>query len=340
MALSNAPSTSTSQSLIPALDGVRGTALLLIVLTHCCGLPFGWVGVDLFFVLSGFLITRILIKRYDQADYFKNFYKNRALRILPLYFLIITLYFGSEYIIYDKNAVSPLLFYTFLQNWKFAKADYAQTTALQHTWTVCIEEQFYLIYPFVVYFFRKKLPHVLTTIIVLVLFWRFCCVIFAFDDPYIATFCRIDALLMGGAAAYFKARLQAIKAVFVYLLLGIVVLICAPQTDFYIHTLGYTVLDLAFALMIIQCTNENNEPNNTIKRLFESAILRWLGKYSYGIYLFHWLVFYGAMVHIRPLLPDFLGVKICISLFSIAISLVLGYLSFHFLEKHFLKLKS
>jgi peptidoglycan/LPS O-acetylase OafA/YrhL len=141
---------------IPALDGVRGLAILLVILYHCCGLPFGWVGVDLFFVLSGFLITRILLAKQDQPDYFKNFYKNRILRIFPLYFLVLTLYFTIEYVFYHKNIAYSLYFFFFLQNTNFAKTAFENAHGLQHTWSLAIEEQFYAVFPFAVYFLNKK----------------------------------------------------------------------------------------------------------------------------------------------------------------------------------------
>ena len=144
---------------IKELDGVRGIAILLVLLHHFeppAGLPtaivagayLGWSGVDLIFVLSGFLITGILLDTRDSPNYFTTFYARRALRILPLYFLTTLIYFRLE--------PNPLerWFWSHLSNWKSAFGQ--DVPALSHFWSLAVEEQFYLVWPLVVILSPKR----------------------------------------------------------------------------------------------------------------------------------------------------------------------------------------
>src|SRR5688572_13459000 len=133
------------------LNGIRAIAVISVMLFHFypSGIfLFGWMGVDLFFVLSGFLITNILLKNKYSNNYFKNFYIRRAIRIFPIYYivviplLVLNIVFKSN----DYWGVSSYLFY--FQNFTAISRDYLH--GLQHTWTLAIEEQFYLFFPFIV----------------------------------------------------------------------------------------------------------------------------------------------------------------------------------------------
>jgi peptidoglycan/LPS O-acetylase OafA/YrhL len=149
----------------PALDGMRGLAILLVIVYHNFSFikfaHWGWSGVDLFFVLSGFLITEILIKTVDHHHYFKNFYAKRALRILPLYYLSLGLAIWilpgivgrpDIFTYYKRN---QLWLWLFLQNWLYIFKQPESHGFLGHLWSLAIEEQFYLIWPVVVVALRK-----------------------------------------------------------------------------------------------------------------------------------------------------------------------------------------
>jgi peptidoglycan/LPS O-acetylase OafA/YrhL len=158
---------------IPALDGLRGTAIILVILCHCYifeGLDayfastvpllriaqFGWCGVELFFVLSGFLITSILFNTKQSPSYFKSFYGRRALRIFPLYFaVLLVFYYGphSFFHVYRFEPSHKIWFFTYLANWKLGFWPVHELTLF---WSLCVEEQFYLIWPLVVWVTAKR----------------------------------------------------------------------------------------------------------------------------------------------------------------------------------------
>jgi len=149
----------------PALDGLRGIAILLVVVFHNFGFIdfffFGWLGVDLFFVLSGFLITGILLKSVGKPGYLRNFYFRRILRIFPLYYLLlIVCFFILPFISslkpqLDYNSHHQVYFWTYTQNWLFALSPPANSNYLIHLWSLGVEEQFYLIWPLLILWIRK-----------------------------------------------------------------------------------------------------------------------------------------------------------------------------------------
>ncbi|MFN7134293.1 MAG: acyltransferase family protein, partial [Myxococcales bacterium] len=144
---------------LPELDGLRGLAVLAVLAYHLVGqlpattlagkiaaLPVnaGWMGVDLFFVLSGFLITRILLFARDESKApLLNFWRNRALRIFPLYFAVLGLA-GALGVPVSWH------YWTYTANWWQASQPAELTSALSHLWSLCVEEQFYLVWPLVV----------------------------------------------------------------------------------------------------------------------------------------------------------------------------------------------
>src|SRR4051812_20319548 len=141
---------------IAQLDAVRGLAILMVIAHNQGVFADGWMGVDLFFVLSGFLITGILIDTRESAGYFKNFYGKRCLRIWPLYFVVIVFMFvivpwlrpSEAHTVFDKS--SPWWAYPlFLQN-VFVASPTSAAGALAVTWSLAIEEQFYFVWPWIV----------------------------------------------------------------------------------------------------------------------------------------------------------------------------------------------
>ncbi|HEY3826956.1 MAG TPA: acyltransferase [Bryobacteraceae bacterium] len=139
---------------VPELDGVRGIAILFVLIAHF-GAPLapwgplrellgaGRYGVDLFFVLSGYLITGILLETRGQANYFKRFYLRRVFRIFPIYYLYLGLYFA----VVGRTRISPLWYMAYVSNWRDARL---QPSLLLHFWSLAIEEQFYLVWPLIV----------------------------------------------------------------------------------------------------------------------------------------------------------------------------------------------
>jgi len=140
-------------SFIPEIDGLRAFAILGVLLFHLelpwCSL--GWMGVELFFVISGFLITRILLASRDKPRYFTTFYSRRTLRIFPIYYLVITLYTLEMFFSHGLVAVRTMPFYyAYLQTIPQLHSGLTDAPMLIHTWTLAIEEQFYLLWPLAV----------------------------------------------------------------------------------------------------------------------------------------------------------------------------------------------
>jgi peptidoglycan/LPS O-acetylase OafA/YrhL len=143
-----------------ALDGVRGIAILLVILFHYGLLGCGWIGVQLFFVLSGYLITSILLKerKTSLSNYLKRFYWRRSLRIFPLYYLYLLVILGAYLSLKIPPAFAdqwPYLF-TYTYNVRHILPNYDGSPLLIHLWSLSVEEQFYLIWPALVFVFAAR----------------------------------------------------------------------------------------------------------------------------------------------------------------------------------------
>jgi peptidoglycan/LPS O-acetylase OafA/YrhL len=233
------------RSHLPQLDGLRGIAILLVLFQHSplhSLFPFGWTGVDLFFVLSGFLITGILLTTTGTPRYFLNFYARRALRIWPLYFAFVAFAFGIAPLLFsalarqDHNLLPLYLLY--LQN--FAQAEgLAGPAILGVTWSLAIEEQFYFVWPFVVRFCSlPKLGWIAAAVISVSPLLRYALIRIGASPQfiYVATFTRLDALAIGALIAIFdkKACLRS-RSVW---RLSIVVMSVALTAAFAMSTVG------------------------------------------------------------------------------------------------------
>jgi peptidoglycan/LPS O-acetylase OafA/YrhL len=307
---------------VPELDGIRGTAILFVVIYHWITLEahsifperienvlsFAWFGVDLFFVLSGFLIGGILLDSRDSTNYFKVFYMRRFYRILPLYGAICL---TTVVIFYAHLSTHPWLFrgpkipwYTYLtfgQNFWMVKLHTMGYWQLSMTWSLAVEEQFYLTLPFVIRFAsRKTLPYVLGFGVLLAPLIRVA--LWFTLDPQRASMagqflapCRMDALLLGVLAAWavreaaywewLVAHKAVIAAACVVLGVGVLELIhrrLGPHS-FAIASFGYTLIALFYlSLLLLAVTH-----SGFVSRLFRFRGLTELGILAYGLYLFH-----------------------------------------------------
>ncbi|MEM8865655.1 MAG: acyltransferase, partial [Planctomycetota bacterium] len=232
-----------SRKHIPALDGVRGLGVLMVVIYHSSHVPSGdlllqafalvrsmlWIGVDLFFVLSGFLITRILISTHDSPQYFRSFYVRRTVRIFPLYYgVLFALFVGlpaMAWIVggpiaeltasgaYRQLAEHQVWLWTYLQNFFQARGPTGQPGAglpgLGHFWSLAIEEQFYLVWPAMIWLvargenLTRRIAMLCCVIVTATLAIRSGLVISGAEPWAIFhwTFTRCDALAWGALAA-------------------------------------------------------------------------------------------------------------------------------------------
>jgi peptidoglycan/LPS O-acetylase OafA/YrhL len=340
---------------LPELDGLRALAILLVLIFHfAADLPrnvillapvyFGWSGVDLFFVLSGFLITRILLRTRCNDRYFRSFYLRRALRIFPLYYGVLGI---CTLLLVVFPALRPMfpstrdqiLHWFYLGNWTPLLASEDQRI-VGHFWSLAIEEQFYWIWPFIVWKVRpSRLPLVAAGAIAAAILLR-CGLYGVATDPFVyrTTFCRMDGLMAGALCALligrpgFQAGLRAWLPRFP---LGIVIALAAGAGggllwhDRFTYTVGFTFFDVGYALLLLYAIHRRG----WLQDAFRARIPRVLGKYSYGIYIFHQLVYWGiAQYKLAPRgLPTLAA--------SLALSLGLAVASYELMEKRFLRLK-
>ncbi|QNI36966.1 acyltransferase family protein [Edaphobacter albus] len=354
---------------IQALDGVRGLAITLVLLVHLLwssnrptGSFFidlllkvknaGWIGVDLFFALSGFLITGILFDSLTGKHYFRNFYMRRALRIFPLYYgVLFVLFLVFRPTWNTGRQLYVLLFY--LQNtslWWHGSQVAAIKDITGHLWSLAVEEQFYLVWPVIVFLVRdrRKLLWVALALAFTAPVTRMILLAHGanFEATYKLTICRSDALLAGGWLALAirgKHRESILRAAApVFGLAVVACLIIAWKTGSFnwednrlINGLGYSILALASTSLIAMAL----VPGSRTASIMNWSVLRWLGKYSYGIYIFHQMmgVIYAAFlqthIHSRG------GLHAAILICNLMLTFPLAWLSFRFYERRFLRLK-
>lgn len=351
----------TRQSYFPALDGLRGVAIGLILLHHCFGklFAFCWIGVDLFFVLSGFLITRILLESLEKKNYLLNFFGRRVLRIFPLYYFVLAVvFFLFPLLINDAEKTFSYLFehqawfWTYTENWLINRDGWApgQNIILSHFWSLAIEEQYYLLWPFVVLLFRgRALLIAIFCLIATAVVIRTAGIL---HNPgyYVATITRMDSLLMGALLAALLYRFRNLvnnwsKALFVLsgiaILAGLLITRNPDYSNRFFVTAGYTLLAVFFAAVIAIVIEEKN---NLLKRSLNNRPLIFLGKYSYGLYVFHFPVFWLLRAPVLELISGWIAspdiAKLATSLVCLAITIACALLSFSLIEKPFLRLKA
>jgi peptidoglycan/LPS O-acetylase OafA/YrhL len=286
---------------IPQLDAVRGLAVMLVFLhnsgrypsLHLQGISAnGWMGVDLFFVLSGLLITGILLDTKQSGGYFANFYARRCLRIWPLYYALLLFMFvivpvlrpSDAHTIFETRSSPWWSYPIFLQNFLVPIPTMA-TGALGVTWSLAVEEQFYLIWPLVVRFCSEgQLRKIAIAVICLSPALRFYLGLHHVNI-YSNTFCRLDGLMAGALLALVIRSAGFLPSRFVTRA-WIVFLVSAPLA-LLIETLqarwiGFSVIALASAAFVYLALFS---AQRWLHALLTSRFLVYTGTISYGIYL-------------------------------------------------------
>jgi peptidoglycan/LPS O-acetylase OafA/YrhL len=355
---------------IPALDGIRALAILLVIPHNVDVLsgpypaalfPFvalmhaGWIGVQLFFVLSGFLITGNLLDTRGTGNYYGAFITRRALRILPLYFgvLLAALVLLPLWLAAPPDLQSTLhnqvWLWTFLSNWT---APFGHTvTGFSHFWSLAVEEQFYLLWPLVVaYCLPTRLLKVCGVLVFAALLTRWLLMrAHASDDAlYMFTPARMDALALGAAAAAavriatLRERLTKTRSGLAAAALG-TLLLDAILTRGYVfydsnaQSYGYTLLALGFALVVLVLSLPTAGWIAATARVLAWPPLRLIGRYSYGMYVFHLpLHVYctNRLLH-RLGVPITAPVAVAYSVVMVLLSFLLAAASYELYERHF-----
>lgn len=296
----------------PALDGLRALAVLAVVAFHC-EVPFMWggfVGVDLFFVLSGYLITTILhaeAAATGRVDLLR-FYWNRALRLWPALLLMLAAYVA---LVDDENRWrDALLAGLYLSDYTKAFADVPDW--LSHTWSLSVEEHFYLLWPFVVMALAKIPPRravlFLAAAFVLATAWRFAELLRwdAWDPVYYRFDTRMSGLVLGSLIAIAPLRLESGAAAWIIgvalTFLAVAVSCLAWERLSVLGSPAFAV-DLAAGALVLSLVSDR--PSRMARALAQPRLV-YLGTISYGIYLWH----YPIARMIRDLVPDGLALLV------------------------------
>ena len=362
---------------LPGLDGVRGLAILMVMALHFISdveaqstlqwlivkaTGYGLLGVDLFFVLSGLLITGLLLDAKGRPHYFRNFYARRTLRIFPLYYFVLAVLF---IILPRFVALPPALdearthqawLWTYMTNIYVARhASWYALTYVSHFWSLAVEEHFYLVWPLVVFVFsRSTLERICVAVIVFGLALRLMLAVAGVPEISIGvlTPTRIDTLCVGGLFAALARRPDGAaplvaKSGRAALLLGGAVLAISAWCA--ITKLGLPVLHQVrsslFALFFGALTLMSVSPNGGLVTMaFHNPLLRFFGKYAYGLYVYHGLLLWylgdtGVQARLDAVLGNPWLVMLGRTAVGVGVSTAVAVLSYQVFEKPFLSLK-
>lgn len=339
------------------IDGTRGIAAMMVLIFHFFYFKnasylvdldfyqkyteFAQHGVSLFFVLSGFVITRILINSRNEPGYFGTFYRRRVLRILPLYYFYLFFVFFLMPVILDSQFVQfkqQLPYYLYLQN--FLDLLGIEGSGPGHYWTLAIEEHFYLIWPLAIYSVQpKNLWKVIGISIVIIFMLRYFMLREGLPINHF-TFIRFDQLLFGALLSlleyneFFKKN----NAAYYFIIIGLLVFPFAAiifyfqkhflfakemvkstmQAMFFFSVIGYLV---------------TSKQETIINRILSSTILQYLGKISYGLYVWHVSVLFILNKYALT------GNMIIDIMLLTGLSIIVAHISYRYFESYFLKYK-
>ena len=381
-----------NRAFYPALDGLRALAFLIVFLQHYFQAPWGWAGVDVFFVLSGFLITGILFDTRDDPFRIRNFYVRRTLRICPLYYGVLIAILLLMPLVHWEISWKWLVWPAYIGNYARFFHPYTNNDPLQlladfqpraqigrhhvelflgHFWSLCVEEQFYLFWPWLVFWVRDRRR------LAILCAWSlpFCLILrllgqhflpgWMLDNEilYRVTPFRLDALLLGGLLALalrgpHKERwLRIGHRVFpAAAVIGLLILLARPGVPPWHRpytypswrlTWGLTVIDLMSGFLILAAL----QGHTWVYRVFSRPSLRWVGRISYGAYVLHDIphpiyAYVGLKLvqHVSARLPlgthaiSILSTSVT-AIIALAGTLILAWLSYRWFESPFLNLK-
>ena len=357
---------------LPQLDGIRGLALLMVLLFHTfpaaivpgIGGPLQalvssmWVSIDLFFVLSGFLITGVLLELRDVPGRLRLFYARRTLRIFPLYFFVLTLslWVLPRFALHSIQTLQPLWawFYAYgLNVWIFRHNDWPAIETLNHFWSLAVEEQFYLVWPFLVFLAPPRwLPRLAVVLFGVALAAKLAFFSAGLRWPvlYTSSLTRLDTFAAGAIAAYAFAfgdpdrdrrwfriafRISAALAAAILVVLGGYDIVRSE-----VHLSVMPILAVLFGSGIYLAAVA--DPRWLSTRVLASRILVFFGKYSYGLYVYHWVVWNLVLEFLRQhriATTDVRLFAIAACVATNAITVALAIPTYHWLELPCLNLR-
>lgn len=351
----------------PRLDGFRGLCVAAVFLFHAQFLDFGWIGVQAFFVLSGFLITAVLLEGKQSADtgwaYFRDFYARRALRIFPVYFVYIGVIAWGLPLAWPAMAdairahVPDHLFGLLTYTYNFSRLDGSPASPFfGHLWSLSIEEQFYFAWPLCVLLLRREaLVRLCVGLVVAGPVVRAISAFLSVDDArtiYFLTTSQVDAFAAGALLTLAPhsalarhitgvplrwATLGVLLATAIVAVLSVMshVKLTALGWPLYMPNFGasiwgYTVLNLWFMVLL---ANIGAVP------LVGNAAIRRLGRVSYGFYIFHFPMLWAFYTLSGAARGTFTALNIGVSIAAFIATWLAAEASFKFVERPFLRLK-
>ncbi len=359
------PPALAQQKRIPELDGLRGIAVLMVIFFHYINnqligaqgmlgrilykiTSFGWVGVDLFFVLSGFLIGTILIRNRGSKNYFSTFYIRRIVRIVPNYYLLIAVFliigsipfFASDYFLAGNRVIPIWAYLVMVHNIFIAHLQNFGNTSLSITWSIGVEEQFYIVFPFLIFILKEKwLPFLLGLAIVLAPLIRM--QYSGWIPPYVLLPCRMDSMAFGVLIAWANHYYSLKDLVKKYrkpllALLMLDVFICGFLSARYgdLGVFKNTLFAIIFSLMLVFALVYKDSVYGSLLRIRQ---LVWIGTISYSLYLFHDLILGVGNVIFGSLGADNLesGKGLLVTIGAFAVSLIFSWFVYKKLETPF-----
>lgn len=358
---------------VTGLDGLRAISMMLVVVFHFTSYfssrlanlggawagavrfaSTGWIGVDVFFVISGFLITTTLLKRpVRSVASYSAFLRRRAIRLLPAYITGLLVFTFVALLIdpHSKVLKNEYLLWTFtaslqaLLGDRVALAD--QNFAMAHFWTLAVEWHFYLLFPLLVARCRSYFRPAMALLLVAIS-CRWLCHLAGISDNgiYAFTFCRIDSIAAGCLLALMPPRMRSWQSATagvlgVAIFMSVWTALALSNTPFktlaWLQTFGYTLLAVSVALMIYRVINSS--PRSAIVRALEFRPLAAMGRASYSLYIWH-LPFYPAIVLMAE--RNFADVRLAYMvamLAGLAMTAVLGGLSYLLVESRFVRVR-
>lgn len=321
----------------PEIDGLRAIAVLAVLIFHANAnwLPSGYLGVDIFFVISGYLITKIIYREMMNGEFsYVEFYKHRAKRILPAFLTVLIFATVGVYIIYvpidivkyNESAISSLFFFA---NLYFAhSADYFDSNTydkpLLHTWSLSTEEQFYLIFPIILFLvvrnFKNREIAIISGLIIFSLLVSQINILTT--ESYYFPYLRFGEILIGALFSFFSTK--NLKPISNYILISALIICLFIKTDTFgfINFLKTIAICIISAFLLISkptCRQDNYVLNNDL--------MVKIGLISYSLYLWHWVFFAITRYYFsREILP--IGITAAI----IFLSFLAALLTYKFIE--------
>lgn len=356
---------SSSHKPIAELDGIRGLAIVMVVYYHFVGQfetrqnfesvffqlsQFGSRGVDLFFVLSGLLITWRLRSTRDKSRYFSSFYWRRFFRIVPLFYSCLVVVAILTWVLLPANSSERAFLFqylalsaVFLSNFAIISAKVFPPLGTAVFWSLAIEEQFYLVWPWVVRYFnahRLRLFCLSLCLIAFVSRWALLANSFSYFTIYVSPVTRVDCLALGALLAldFEPKRLEhwGLPASFL-LLVSVNLWLRAADADPLRISVSYAASAFFFFNLVLRALA--SPPQSYLRKALRFPSLVWIGKRSFAIYLFHSMVLSASKkllptLSVPPLHFRLIASQLVVYLAALAL---LAYASWHLLEKNLLR---